>query len=145
MARAVYQNHDVYLLDDPMSAVDAHVGQELFRSVIGPDGMLRNKTRILVTNELSYLKDSDLIIVMKDGRISAEGTYAELGASGALQQLMEECEAEEELRKKNREMAESEAGIYIDDSEDEIFEHEDLAGSAPVEGVRLLLFCFNFL
>ena len=47
-----------------MSAVDSHVGAQLFSSVIGPEGMLRNKTRILVTNEMSFLRHADLIIIM---------------------------------------------------------------------------------
>lgn len=64
LARAVYQNYDVYLLDDPLSAVDAHVGAQLFHNVIGPGGILRNKTRIMVTNELSFLKYADNIIVL---------------------------------------------------------------------------------
>ena len=45
LARAVYQNEDIYLLDDPLSAVDAHVGKHIFEHVIGPKGLLRNKTR----------------------------------------------------------------------------------------------------
>ena len=47
MARAVYQNMDVYLLDDPLSAVDAHVGKHIFEKVIGPDGILQNKVTCL--------------------------------------------------------------------------------------------------
>ena len=43
LARAVYFNADIYLLDDPLSAVDAHVGRKLFRHVIGPYGLLRDK------------------------------------------------------------------------------------------------------
>ena len=43
LARAVYQNNDLYLLDDPRSAVDAHVGKHIFDKVVGPDGLLRNK------------------------------------------------------------------------------------------------------
>jgi len=43
LARAVYQDTDVYLLDDTLSAVDAHVGKHIFNNVIGPDGLLRNK------------------------------------------------------------------------------------------------------
>ncbi|KAK6061257.1 ABC transporter, ATP-binding protein [Cooperia oncophora] len=65
LARAVYQNYDVYLLDDPTSAVDSHVGAQIFSCVIGPEGMLRNKTRILVTNEPAILGHSDKIYVMK--------------------------------------------------------------------------------
>lgn len=97
LARAVYQNLDIYLLDDPLSAVDSHVGAELFHSVIGPDGMLRNKTRILVTHELSYLKYADYILVFSEGRIAAEGTYAELTTMGTgFTQLLEECKTEKE-------------------------------------------------
>ena len=43
VARAVYQNADLYLLDDPLSAVDSHVGKHIFTKLIGPHGMLRNK------------------------------------------------------------------------------------------------------
>ncbi|KAI6200171.1 Mrp-4 [Aphelenchoides besseyi] len=91
MARAIYQNRDIYLLDDPLSAVDATVGKELFKNVIGPEGILRNKTRILVTHELSYLKYADSILIMSDNKIVNEGSYAELSRTGALTQLTNEC------------------------------------------------------
>merc|ERR1712018_354035 len=78
MARAVYSNRDVYLLDDPLSAVDAHVGKKMFDEVIGPQGLLKNKTRVLVTNAVSYLPQMDYIIVMKDGQISESGSYKDL-------------------------------------------------------------------
>lgn len=64
MARAVYQNNDIYLLDDPISAVDSHVARHLFAKVIGQSGLLANKTRILVTHSLAHLKHVDRIIVM---------------------------------------------------------------------------------
>lgn len=48
LARAVYRKADVYLLDDPLSAVDAHVGQHIFNKVIGPRGILRDKVTITV-------------------------------------------------------------------------------------------------
>uniref|UniRef100_A0A2K5RIC2 Multidrug resistance-associated protein 1 n=1 Tax=Cebus imitator TaxID=2715852 RepID=A0A2K5RIC2_CEBIM len=78
LARAVYCNSDVYLLDDPLSAVDAHVGKHIFENVIGPKGMLKNKTRILVTHGVSYLPQVDIIIVMSGGKISEMGSYQEL-------------------------------------------------------------------
>jgi ABC-type iron transport system FetAB ATPase subunit len=53
LARACYANADIYLLDDPLSAVDAHVGKKLLRSCIG--GLLRNKTRVLATHQTSSL------------------------------------------------------------------------------------------
>uniref|UniRef100_A0A673GYT1 ABC-type glutathione-S-conjugate transporter n=1 Tax=Sinocyclocheilus rhinocerous TaxID=307959 RepID=A0A673GYT1_9TELE len=78
LARAVYRKADVYLLDDPLSAVDAHVGQHIFEKVIGPNGVLKNKTRVLVTHGLSFLPQADLILVMEDGEITEMGSYAEL-------------------------------------------------------------------
>ena len=78
LARAVYANNDIYLLDDPLSAVDAHVGKHLFDKVIGNTGLLRSKTRILVTHELKYLKNVDLILVLENGTIKEMGSYKEL-------------------------------------------------------------------
>ncbi|XP_078519306.1 multidrug resistance-associated protein 1-like isoform X2 [Lissotriton helveticus] len=78
VARAVYRESDVYLLDDPLSAVDAHVGQHLFENVIGPNGLLKDKTRVLVTHGVTFLPQMDTIIVMLDGKISEMGSYSEL-------------------------------------------------------------------
>uniref|UniRef100_A0A4W6FXN5 Multidrug resistance-associated protein 4 n=1 Tax=Lates calcarifer TaxID=8187 RepID=A0A4W6FXN5_LATCA len=64
LARAVYQDADIYLLDDPLSAVDAEVGRHLFEECIC--GLLRKKPRILVTHQLQYLKAADQIIVLKE-------------------------------------------------------------------------------
>lgn len=78
LARAVYNDADIYLLDDPLSAVDAHVGKHIFENVIGPMGVLANKTRLLVTNGITYLPDVDNIYVVKVGEISKSGTLQEL-------------------------------------------------------------------
>uniref|UniRef100_G3QNW6 Multidrug resistance-associated protein 1 n=1 Tax=Gorilla gorilla gorilla TaxID=9595 RepID=G3QNW6_GORGO len=89
LARAVYSNADIYLFDDPLSAVDAHVGKHIFENVIGPKGMLKNKTRILVTQSMSYLPQVDVIIVMSGGKISEMGSYQELLArDGAFAELL---------------------------------------------------------
>lgn len=64
LARAVYSEADVYLLDDPLSAVDTHVGKHLFNECIMK--YLGNKTRILVTHQLQFLKKADLIVVMNN-------------------------------------------------------------------------------
>uniref|UniRef100_A0A8C6P2J7 ABC-type glutathione-S-conjugate transporter n=1 Tax=Nothobranchius furzeri TaxID=105023 RepID=A0A8C6P2J7_NOTFU len=78
LARAVYRKADVYLLDDPLSAVDAHVGQHIFDKVIGPKGVLRGKTRVLVTHGTSFLPQADLILVLVEGEITESGSYQEL-------------------------------------------------------------------
>ncbi|RVE57953.1 hypothetical protein OJAV_G00204270 [Oryzias javanicus] len=80
LARAVYQDADIYLLDDPLSAVDAEVGRHLFEECIC--GLLRKKPRILVTHQLQYLKVADQIVVLKEGQMVARGTYRELQLSG---------------------------------------------------------------
>lgn len=71
LARAVYSETEIYLLDDPLSAVDAHVGKHMFEECIAK--YLKGKTRILVTHQLQYLQAVDRIIVLKDGAIEAEG------------------------------------------------------------------------
>ena len=78
LARAVYANKDIYLLDDPLSAVDAHVGKHIFEKVVSDQGVLSKKTRILVTHAISYLPRVDNIIVMKNGAISEIGSYEQL-------------------------------------------------------------------
>ncbi|XP_047130955.1 multidrug resistance-associated protein 1 isoform X2 [Hydra vulgaris] len=82
IARAVYHNSDIYLMDDPLSAVDTHVGKHIFDQVIGNNGLLKNKTRLLVTHNLSYLPQVDQIIVIKDNTISEVGSYEELIMNG---------------------------------------------------------------
>eukprot|EP00833_Pecoramyces_ruminatium_P009790 jgi/Orpsp1_1/1183822/evm.model.c7180000086833.2 len=76
LARAVYFNSDIILMDDPLSAVDAHVSRALFDNCIL--GALANKTRVLVTHQLHVLPRVDYIIVMKGGRIEEQGEYDEL-------------------------------------------------------------------
>ena len=78
LARAVYSQSDLLLLDDPLSAVDAHVGKHIFQRVIGPEGILKKKTRVLVTHGIGYLPQVDDIVVLKDGKVSEQGTYVEL-------------------------------------------------------------------
>uniref|UniRef100_A0A915IRS2 Uncharacterized protein n=1 Tax=Romanomermis culicivorax TaxID=13658 RepID=A0A915IRS2_ROMCU len=80
LARALYYDADIYLLDDPLSAVDAAVGRLLFERCI--NSYLRDKIRILVTHQLQYLKHADYVIVMKDGKVAASGKYQDLEKLG---------------------------------------------------------------
>ncbi|KAF6018295.1 hypothetical protein EB796_023381 [Bugula neritina] len=78
LARAVYNDADIYLLDDPLSAVDAHVGKHIFDNVIGPSGLLKGKTRIMVTHGIHWLPEVDEIYIITAGRMSEHGTYESL-------------------------------------------------------------------
>ncbi|XP_068923442.1 ATP-binding cassette sub-family C member 4 isoform X2 [Petaurus breviceps papuanus] len=80
LARAVYQDADIYLLDDPLSAVDGEVGRHLFEHCITQT--LHEKIRILVTHQLQYLKDTSQILILKDGKVMEKGTYTEFQKSG---------------------------------------------------------------
>lgn len=78
LARAVYSRADVYLLDDVLSAVDEHVGKHISSNVLGPNGLLKNKCRVLATNSMAVLKFSDHITMMNEGRIIEEGNYRDI-------------------------------------------------------------------
>ncbi|KAF9919569.1 Multidrug resistance-associated protein 6 [Linnemannia zychae] len=78
LARAAYDEADVYLLDDPLSAVDAHVDHHLWEHLLGPSGLLKDKARILVTHGTRHLREMDQILVVKDGTIPERGDYLQL-------------------------------------------------------------------
>ncbi|KAM0027946.1 putative ABC-type xenobiotic transporter [Helianthus debilis subsp. tardiflorus] len=80
LARSVYQDADIYLLDDVFSAVDAHTGSQIFKECVR--GVLRDKTILLVTHQVDFLHDVDLILVMRDGMVVQSGKYDELIQSG---------------------------------------------------------------
>ncbi len=81
LARAVYADADVYLLDDPFSAVDVAVGKHIFEQALR--GVLRNKAVVLVTNNLHFLPSCDRVCVLKRGCLVATGSFAELQAGNA--------------------------------------------------------------
>ncbi|KAJ2806616.1 hypothetical protein H4R20_001622 [Coemansia guatemalensis] len=78
LARAIYARADVYILDDPLAAVDAHVSKHIFTHVLGPQGMLRSRVRILVTNAVQYLNSVDNIIMLRDGGIIEQGPFLQV-------------------------------------------------------------------
>lgn len=80
LARALYQDADIYLLDDPFSAVDAHTGTELFKEYIL--GALATKTVVFITHQVEFLPTADLILVLRDGRITQAGRYEDLLQAG---------------------------------------------------------------
>ncbi|CAI9089674.1 OLC1v1024292C1 [Oldenlandia corymbosa var. corymbosa] len=103
LARAVYSNSDVYIFDDPLSALDADVARQVFNKCIKEE--LQEKTRVLVTNQLHFLPQVDKIILVSEGRIKEQGTFEELSRHGRLfQKLMENAGKMEEHVEVNGDM-----------------------------------------
>jgi ATP-binding cassette subfamily C (CFTR/MRP) protein 1 len=91
LARAIYSDADIYLLDDPLSAVDSHVGKHIFENVFGENGLLVGKTRFLVTHGICYLPHVDEIFVTSNGEITERGSYKKLvKIKGTFSKLLEE-------------------------------------------------------
>jgi ABC-type bacteriocin/lantibiotic exporter with double-glycine peptidase domain len=76
LARAVYADTDILLMDDPISALDADVRKKVFKQVF--QGICKNKTRVLVTHAVDFLKLADKIAIMNKGEITAFGSYDDL-------------------------------------------------------------------
>lgn len=76
LARAIYKQSDIYLLDDPLSAVDTHVGKHIFEKCI--KGFLADKICVLVTHQLQYLKNVQHVVLMNAGKIEAQGPFQTL-------------------------------------------------------------------
>uniref|UniRef100_A0A4W6BLT6 ATP-binding cassette, sub-family C (CFTR/MRP), member 3 n=1 Tax=Lates calcarifer TaxID=8187 RepID=A0A4W6BLT6_LATCA len=123
LARALYSDTDVYLLDDPLSAVDAHVSKHIFDNLIGPEGVLKGKTRILVTHGISFLPQVDNIMVMVDGRVSEMGSHQELlKQNGAFAEFLRNYALED------IELIEDEE-LFPDDA---LSNHTDMVDNEPV-------------
>ena len=75
LARAVYARADIYIMDDPLSAVDQHVGRHLIDNVLGPNGLLAGKTRIMATNSIPVLMEASYIYLLVKGQITESGSY----------------------------------------------------------------------
>ncbi len=80
LARALYRKADIYLLDDPLSAVDSRVSRHLFEKCIKEH--LKGSIRLLVTHQLQYLPQADHILVLDQGKILAQGKYEDLVNAG---------------------------------------------------------------
>lgn len=78
LARALYARADIYLFDDVLASVDSHVGRHLFDHVIGPQGLLKNKARLLVTHAIAYLNKVNEVIMLRGGKVEQQGSYEDL-------------------------------------------------------------------
>lgn len=123
LARAVYHEADIYLLDDPLSAVDTHVGKGIFEECI--KNFLKDKTVILITHQLHLLKQADKIIVLGNGSLQAEGTYDELNSGlnllqndNASSEINDDCLPTKEVTSAQFEST-SERNVVDDNKEEE--------------------------
>ncbi|XP_071985544.1 ATP-binding cassette sub-family C member 2-like [Engystomops pustulosus] len=124
LARAVYQDTDIYILDDPLSAVDAHVGKHIFEKVVGPKGLLKNKTRVLVTHGVSFLKHAHEIVVLVGGSVTERGSYTTLLANnGAFAEFLKTYAKQDHAK-------DSEPTVLLDDEDDD--EDETIEEAAAV-------------
>nr|XP_054762700.1 multidrug resistance-associated protein 1-like [Lytechinus pictus] len=136
LARAVYANTDVYLLDDPLSAVDAHVAKHIFGHVIGPEGLLKNKTRVLVTHGISFLPQVDQIIVIVDGSVSEVGSYQDLlDQNGAFAEFLRNYSQDADEKEDEEDEEEEEEDIPVNISLEDLTEDkEPIRNLKPLKG-----------
>jgi ABC-type proline/glycine betaine transport system ATPase subunit len=82
----VYNDADIILMDDPISALDANVRKKIFKEVF--QGMLKYKTRVLVTHAVDFLHLADRIVVVKDGSIQSIGSFDEMQNDPHLKEVL---------------------------------------------------------
>lgn len=117
LARCIYKRAEIYLLDDPLSAVDTKVGKHLYKECI--EKYLRNKICILATHQLQYINTADRILIMEDGEIQQNGTYHDLQTGGlefaALLEKIQTVDVEKERKARSRRQSESGSLDKVDD------------------------------
>ncbi|RLV88318.1 Multiple drug resistance-associated protein-like transporter 1 [Meyerozyma sp. JA9] len=97
LARAVYSRAEIYLFDDILSAVDAHVGKNIIKKVLSGTGLLSSRTLILATNNVNVLKHSDQILLLKEGNIVERGVYQNIMSTDSeLSRLIKDFSRENE-------------------------------------------------
>lgn len=130
IARAIYFDADIVLLDDPLSAVDAHVGKHLFDKAIC--GLMSTKCRILATHQLHVINKVDRVVWMEDGRIEAVGTFDKLmETNSGFARMMGEIATEAQADKQGE-------GAAEDAAEDEIEEAEVKEKRKPQQAKTLM-------
>ena len=127
LARAVYAEGELYLLDDPLSAVDSKVADHIFRECI--KGLLGKKTRLITSHQERIMRDADNVIVLFKGRVLSQGNFTELNESGSLNKTVDPI-----YEKANK----SDINVGEDaKDEEEISYMSDTAVPKEVQGLRL--------
>lgn len=94
LARAIYKQADIYLLDDPLSAVDTHVGKSIFENCIRE--FLKDKVCVLVTHQLQYLQEVEHVLFMEGGKVEQQGTFKELKSNKSYTKLANATEQDDQ-------------------------------------------------
>ncbi|XP_071056450.1 probable multidrug resistance-associated protein lethal(2)03659 [Onthophagus taurus] len=117
LARSIYKEADIYLLDDPLSAVDSHVAKHIFNECIVE--YLQGKTRILVTHQIQFLNKADFIVVIKDGQIDFKGTFDQLKKEEIIKffDIHQEEERDDKTKRKIKKNVRKSTGSLILDQE----------------------------
>lgn len=97
LARAVYANKSIILMDDPISALDSKVRKKIFKRVFTT--MLAGKTRVLATHAIDFLHLADKIVVLKEGKIEVQGTYKEVKSHPSVDAILKIHKGNEEDKK----------------------------------------------
>ena len=113
IARALYSDSDIYLFDDPISALDVHVGKAVMEE--GIVGYLKGKTRIVATHAIAFLKYFDYIYVLDDGRVVEEGDYEYISGTEVFKRIKA---AEKKQNDKQKEETPEELDIGEEDQDD---------------------------
>lgn len=106
MARAVYRESDIYLIDDSLTALDSAVQDQIFTDCI--QGYLKDKLVVLVTHSPKHIEEADKVVIMENGRIKMERNQGEISKE-ILASLEEEFKTEEDSKKQSEEEFEEEA------------------------------------
>ena len=138
LARAIYSQADIYLLDDPLSAVDAKVAKRLFDGI---KTLLKGKTVLLATHQVHFAREAELILVLEDGGLRAAGTFNQILVDDPTivsmfeDQNLRKTSAQQASRKnsKNPPNTTPKDGEQDADEEEEVQEEEQPVQKKPVD------------
>ncbi|KAK3604649.1 hypothetical protein CHS0354_007192 [Potamilus streckersoni] len=147
LARAVYSDRDIYLLDDPLSAVDTHIGSHIFSECIKT--VLKGKTVLLVTHQLQYLNKCDNILFVQNGKISESGTHENLMATGGeyaglIQTFYTQQEGSGQLPPEFDTVPDRESSQSVASARDRLYSHGaagtvETSGSPPITEIMAMI------
>ena len=136
LARAVYARADIYILDDVLSAVDQHVGRHLINNVLGPEGLLKSKSRILATNSIPVLSAAGNILMIRNGSIVEQGSYDEvMGEKAELYNLIMEFGRQED--RKIDDQSDDSSATYVPAPSSPV-EAEEVVGDGAINEVQIV-------